>query len=106
MLAQADRESEIRLFLSSAHVFLTMVRVQFRDQWAALSPMSIAASSLPTEGTPTVMKPLNSAVMGLVLLGLASSVQADEHKIPLSEVPKAVIDAVKQKFPRAELKRP
>lgn len=51
------------------------------------------------------MKPLNSAVMGLVLLGLASSIQADEHKIPLSDVPKAAINAVKRKFPRAELKQ-
>ncbi len=52
-----------------------------------------------------MMKPLNSAVMGLVLLGLGSSIQADEHKIPLSDVPKAAIDAVKHKFPQAELKQ-
>jgi hypothetical protein len=38
------------------------------------------------------------------LLVFGSSVRADEHKIPLSEVPKAVTDAVKLKFPRAELK--
>ena len=50
------------------------------------------------------MKLVNSGVVGLVLLVLGSSVQADEHKIPLSEVPKAAIDAVKHKFPRAELK--
>jgi hypothetical protein len=50
------------------------------------------------------MKNVNSGVMVVVLLILASSVRADEHKIPLSEVPKAAIDAVKLKFPRAELK--
>lgn len=52
-----------------------------------------------------MMKPLSSAVMGVVLLGVASSIQADEHKIPLSDVPKTVINAVKLKFPRAELEQ-
>jgi hypothetical protein len=50
------------------------------------------------------MKFAISAVMGLVLLGFGSAVRADEQKIPLSEVPKAVIDAVKTRFPGADLK--
>jgi len=50
------------------------------------------------------MKLVNSGVTGLVLLLLGSSVQADEHKIPLSQVPKAAIDTVKLKFPLAELR--
>ena len=45
-----------------------------------------------------------SVAMGLVLLVFGSSAQTDEHKIPLSEVPKAAIDAVKARFPGADLK--
>jgi Putative beta-lactamase-inhibitor-like, PepSY-like len=44
------------------------------------------------------------AVVGFVLLVLGSAVSGDEKKIPLSEVPKAVIDGVKARFPDAELK--
>jgi uncharacterized membrane protein YkoI len=43
-----------------------------------------------------------SAVMGLLLLVLA--VRADEEKVALDKVPKPVLDAVKAKFPKAELK--
>ncbi len=50
------------------------------------------------------MKNVSFGVMGLLLLVLGSSVQADEHKIPLSQVPQAAIAAVKHKFPHAELK--
>jgi uncharacterized membrane protein YkoI len=42
------------------------------------------------------------AVLGLSL-ALGSS-QAAEEKIPLNKVPKAVIDAFKTKFPKAEIK--
>ncbi len=42
-------------------------------------------------------------VMGSLIL-VHSSVAADEKKIPLGEVPKPVLDAVKKKFPHAELK--
>lgn len=41
------------------------------------------------------------AVFGLGVL--AASARADEEKIPLSKVPKAVIDAFKGKFPEAKI---
>ena len=37
------------------------------------------------------------------LLALTSASRADEEKVPLADVPKAVLDAVKAKFPGAEL---
>jgi Putative beta-lactamase-inhibitor-like, PepSY-like len=43
-------------------------------------------------------------VIGSLLLVHSSAVAADEKKVPLGEVPKPVLDAVKLKFPRAELK--
>ncbi len=43
------------------------------------------------------------AVVTLGWLGFVSSTRADEENIPLKEVPKAVLDAVQGKFPRAEL---
>jgi len=39
----------------------------------------------------------------LGLFALVSIVRADEEKIPLKDVPKAALDAVKAKFPGAEL---
>ena len=50
------------------------------------------------------MKFVVLALMGPLLLVHASAVAADEKKVPLGEVPKKVLDAVKLKFPRAELK--
>jgi uncharacterized membrane protein YkoI len=41
------------------------------------------------------------AVVGSIVVG--SSVRADEEKIPLDKVPKAVVDAVKKKFPDVKL---
>jgi hypothetical protein len=41
---------------------------------------------------------------GLVVLFLGSTLKADEQAVPLKDVPKAVLDAVKAKFPKAELK--
>ena len=38
------------------------------------------------------------------LLALAPSARADEVKVPLKDVPKAILDAVKAEFPRGELK--
>jgi uncharacterized membrane protein YkoI len=38
------------------------------------------------------------------LLALVSGVRADEQKVELKDVPQAVLDAVKAKFPGAELK--
>src|SRR3954447_75360 len=43
------------------------------------------------------------AVVWLGLLGLVSGARADEEKITLKDVPRAVLDAVKEKFPGAEL---
>ena len=45
-----------------------------------------------------------AAAVTLGLLGLGSIARADEDKIPLKDVPKAVMDAVKAKFPGAEMK--
>lgn len=41
-------------------------------------------------------------VFGMVLC--ATSAQADEEKVPLDKLPKPVVDAVKTKFPGAEMK--
>jgi uncharacterized membrane protein YkoI len=45
-----------------------------------------------------------SVVVVAGLLGLAGAARADEEKIPLDKVPKAVLEAVKTKFPNAEMK--
>jgi hypothetical protein len=37
------------------------------------------------------------------LVGLCTGVRGDEQKIPIDELPKAVVDAVKKRFPKAEL---
>ena len=42
-----------------------------------------------------------SAVLGLAIL--ATTTRADEEKVPLDKVPKAVLDAVKARFPDAKL---
>jgi hypothetical protein len=39
----------------------------------------------------------------VLLVALLSGVRADEQKVPLDKVPKAVLDAVKKRFPSAEL---
>jgi uncharacterized membrane protein YkoI len=43
---------------------------------------------------------LMTAVAAFVLV---SSVRADEEKVPLDKVPKAVLDAAKKRFPKAEV---
>ena len=42
------------------------------------------------------------AVVGLLVFGAAT--QADEEKVPLDKLPKAVVKALKDRFPDAELK--
>lgn len=52
------------------------------------------------------MKTLDFARAGVLTVALAtlvSGVRADEEKVALKDVPKAVLDAVKAKFPKAEL---
>jgi uncharacterized membrane protein YkoI len=44
---------------------------------------------------------LTFAVLGL--LGLTVAVRAEDEKIPLDKVPKVVLDAVRAKFPKAEI---
>jgi hypothetical protein len=39
----------------------------------------------------------------LVLFGWAAAVRADEETVPLDQLPKAVAEAVKKRFPKAEL---
>jgi uncharacterized membrane protein YkoI len=39
-----------------------------------------------------------------LLAALAPSIRADEEKVPLDKVPKAVMDAVKARFPDADIK--
>jgi hypothetical protein len=43
------------------------------------------------------------SVVSLGLLAFVSTVVADEEKVPLKDVPKPIIDAVKARFPGAEL---
>ena len=50
------------------------------------------------------MKCAVAVLTGLIMLVSGSAIRADEKKIPLSEVPKKVLDAVKARFPGAELK--
>ena len=50
------------------------------------------------------MRNSGSVVLGLAFLVIGSAAWGGEKKIPLSEVPKAVLDAVKARFPGAELK--
>ena len=45
-----------------------------------------------------------SSQSSLELLALATVSLADEEKIPVKELPKAVLKAVKEKFPKAEIK--
>jgi uncharacterized membrane protein YkoI len=53
-----------------------------------------------------IMRNLISAAVSVILgmCVLATAARADEEKIELDKLPKAVIDAVKKKFPDAELK--
>ncbi|OWK45252.1 PepSY-like domain-containing protein [Fimbriiglobus ruber] len=44
------------------------------------------------------------AVAVVAGLAVAVAARADEEKIPLDKLPKAVVDAVKAKFPKAEMK--
>ena len=47
---------------------------------------------------------LLSLIVGIALTVLgAFAVWADEEKVPLDKLPKAVVEAVKEKFPKAEL---
>jgi hypothetical protein len=50
------------------------------------------------------MKSAMATIVGLAVLGLGASLRADEEKVALKDVPKAVLDAVKAKFKNAELK--
>lgn len=43
------------------------------------------------------------SIVSLGLFALVTAAQAEETKIPLAEVPKAVLDAIKVKFPTAQL---
>jgi hypothetical protein len=43
------------------------------------------------------------AACAVVMLATAAAVRADEEKIALDKLPKAIVDAVKAKFPDAEL---
>lgn len=44
--------------------------------------------------------------MGLWLVGVASPSRADEKKVALKDVPKAVLQAAKKLFPDAEIRVP
>jgi uncharacterized membrane protein YkoI len=50
------------------------------------------------------MKFAFAAALGLVVLVMPARAQADEESVPLTKVPKPVLDAVKAKYPKAELK--
>jgi uncharacterized membrane protein YkoI len=53
------------------------------------------------------MRPIHAGLAAFVVLGLLAGyigVRADEEKVPLDKVPKAVLDAVKKRFPDADVK--
>ena len=63
---------------------------------------AIRAGGGPADSNPeVVMRALLLAAVGVVLV--AGAVRADEEKIALDKLPKAVADAVKKRFPKAEL---
>ncbi len=45
-----------------------------------------------------------SGILAVSVLVFGPSIRGDEQKVPLAQVPRAGIDAVKHKFPQAELK--
>ncbi|HMC64810.1 MAG TPA: PepSY-like domain-containing protein, partial [Gemmataceae bacterium] len=52
------------------------------------------------------MRTFVSCRIAAVIVGMlvcAAMVQGDEEKVPLDKLPKAVVDAVKAKFPKAKL---
>jgi hypothetical protein len=55
--------------------------------------------SIKEQPMRTMTRLAGCVVFALVVLG----VRADEEKVPLDKVPKAVIDAVKKRFPKAKL---
>lgn len=50
------------------------------------------------------MKYATSACVLLSMTALSAGLRADEEKIPLQDVPRAVLDAVKTRFPNGEIK--
>jgi uncharacterized membrane protein YkoI len=62
-----------------------------------------AARRRRTKEKPMVRQPWYKAVAVVGLLALVGQIRADEEKVPLDKVPKPVVDAVKAKFPGAEL---
>jgi hypothetical protein len=69
-----------------------------------LLPGGGCGSGGPTWGKESAMKNSVFAIVGFVLLVFISAGRCDEKKIPLSDVPKVVLDAVKARFTSAELK--
>ena len=44
------------------------------------------------------------AIAAVALIFVAAPIRADEEKVPLNKVPKPVLEAVKKRFPKAEVK--
>jgi hypothetical protein len=42
-------------------------------------------------------------ISGVGFAGLCAGVHADEEKVPLDKLPKAVVEAMKKRFPKAEI---
>jgi hypothetical protein len=59
----------------------------------------------PTRTTEVIMSLPIRSILPLVLVALVAPSRGDEQKIPLGDVPKVVLDAIKAKFPAAELKK-
>ena len=58
----------------------------------------------PESGTGVSDEELVYVLAGLALVISGAAGRGDEKKVPLSEVPKVVLDAVRARFPGAELK--
>src|SRR6478736_4892021 len=61
----------------------------------------LPARALPPHHEEQIMRAL--ATVAVCLLAFSAPVRADEEKVPLDKVPKAVLEAAKKRFPKAEV---
>jgi hypothetical protein len=66
------------------------------------APAVGTARVFPNRDAEVPMRTLIGGMAVVVLLAGAAA-RADEEKVPLDKLPKAVVDAVKEKFPKADL---
>ena len=86
--------------LASAGMLTAVAAMPYARKMHALPPF------LDTNDGRRLMSACITAIRGaaaLMLLVMLGTACADEEKVPLDKLPKAVLDAVKAKFPGAEL---